>query len=274
MGPGVPMSRYRVARLFGAVFSVLLALGAAGPATAVTVSLGTPFARGELPAAHAALDGFLAKHRVRNHRVETFDGLRAWDGSRGTTNPQNTRVGSFTTLGGTGTGRAAVNGGTGLEVRGDNDMAWGRYDTDRRAQGALGGQWLDTNDTLGMRWEVGGLGAFNALTFFLTDVADVGARFSMRVGGQLFSGGDFPGAQGRLANGNLHFVRILLPEAVDGLVVELRHDRLNDGFGIDGAAVALIAPIPVPPAAALAATGLLALFGVKMRRRVTGRPAA
>jgi hypothetical protein len=249
-------------RWSGALAAMLFAAGSTGLASAATVSLGSPYARADLPGAQAALDDFLTRHMVSNLRVETFEGHQAWDGASGTSNPQNTAVGNFASLGGHGTGRSAINGGTGLEVRGDNDMKWGRYDTDRPA---LGSNWLDSNDTYGMRWEIGGLGSFNALAFFLSDLADVGATFSMKVGDLLFSGDDFPGAGRRLANGNIHFVSILLPEAVDHLVVEFRHDRLNDGFGLDGAAIAMIAPIPVPPAGALALAGLAAFAGLRAR---------
>ena len=63
----------------------------------------------------------------------------------------------------------------------------------------------------------------------------------------------------RLANGNIHLVLAVLSEAVNTLSVDLYHHRTNDGFGIDGASIAHIAPVPVPPAAGflLAALGLL-----------------
>ena len=55
-------------------------------------------------------------------------------------------------------------------------MKSGRYDT---GGPALGGNWLDSNDNLGVRWDIDGLGKFNTLAFFLLDVADVGGNFSM-----------------------------------------------------------------------------------------------
>ena len=218
------------------------------------------YARSQFGAAQSAMNDFLASNRIR--AVETFEGSSAWNGTRGTSDPQNTNVGSFATLGGHGTGGAAVNGGRALEVRGDNTMPWGRYDTDTLSS-PLGGNWLDTNDTYGMKWEVGNLGKFDTLAFFLTDVADVGATFSIKVGDELFS--DIAGSSGRLANGNIHLIRIALDRAVENLTVELIHDRLNDGFGIDGATVVEIAPVPVPPAAALLVTGLAAFAGLRRR---------
>ena len=44
------------------------------------------------------------------------------------------------------------------------------------ARPAIGGNWLDSNDTHGMRWDIAGLGKFNTLSFFLIDAADVGAQ--------------------------------------------------------------------------------------------------
>ena len=47
----------------------------------------------------------------------------------------------------------------------------------------------------------------------MLDAADVGGKFSIKVGDTLFS--DIAGAGGKLANGNIHFVKILLSEAVE-----------------------------------------------------------
>ena len=243
--------------------TMLVACALSSAATAATVESFsiTSFGRSDLSAARSEMSSFLATHTVSNLRLETFDGYGAWDGHSGSTNPQNTKVGSFSSFGAAGGGSSVVGDSSRLQVRNDGTMRWGRYNTD---DVPLGGKWLDSNDNLGMRWEVGGDGKFNALAFFVLDAADVGGKFSIRVGDTLYS--DLAGAGGRLANGNIQFVRILLSEAVDNLTVELFHDRINDGFGIDGAAVAKVAPVPLPPAAALMLPGLLALFGLRRRR--------
>jgi len=259
--------------LLSAVLSAGLVLtGSIASAATVLVESYTP---GDVAAAQAARAAFmggtdagvladplygLQGYRIAAHRVETFAGYAAWDGSAGsgTTNPAGTNVGDFATLGGTGNGSSAIKGGHGLEVRHDNPFKWGRH-------GLEGGNWLDSNDTFGMAWKVAGLDTFNAMTFFLTDVADVGAHFTIKVGATLAD--IVIGETGRTANGTIHFVRILLPAPVSDLMVELRHNRLNDGFGIDGVTVARIAPIPIPPAAALLLTGLAAMAGLRRRRR-------
>lgn len=247
------------ARVSGAFLVAVLTAGLASGAGAATVTL-RGFDRTDLAGAQAARESFLASHKVENLRTETFAGKPAWNGQSGSSNPQNTAVGSFASRGGIGSGGSHIDGGTTLEVRDDSAMRWGRFSTST----ALGGKWLDSNDTYGMKWDIGGLGKFNSLSFFLIDAADAGAKFSIKVGETLFS--QVLGAGGRRPNGNIQLVTILLPQTVSHLTVELFHNRLNDGFGIDGATIAKIAPVPLPPAAALLGTGLLAL-GLLRRRR-------
>jgi hypothetical protein len=259
------------ARLCGAVLASALTVGIVAGAQAATINQTTinltSFDRAGLAGAQAARADFLASHTIRNLRSETFEDKAAWNGSHGTTNPQNTNAGSFTSLGGLGSGASKINGGAGLEVRGDNDMSWGRFNADKLDSDLIGGKWLDSNDTLGMKWDIGGLGKFNTLAFFLIDAADVGGKFSIKVGETLFS--QVLGGDGRTKNGNVQLVTILLPEAVRDLTVELFHNRTNDGFGIDGATIANVAPVPVPPAAALLISGVLALGAVRRRRQAS-----
>ena len=254
---------------------VKLCLGAAATVVALTMTTMTTtaafaatvsslsfdkFTRSQLPAAQAALASYQGGLALKG--VETFKDYAAWDGSKGTTSPKNTKVGSFTAFGAAGSGRSVVGDAGKLQVRSDPTMPWGRYGTD--AGQPLGGNWLDSNDNLGMKWEISGLGKFNTLAFFVLDAADVGGKFSIKVGDTLYS--NLAGADGKLANGNIQLVRIMLSEAVSKLTVELMHDRTNDGFAVDGAAVGL-APVPLPPAALLLGTDLVGLVGLRRRHR-------
>ena len=223
------------------------------------------FGRNDLATAKTALQTFKAAPTagklVKSFRTENFESSSAWNGSSGTRNPVTT-VGSFVSAGGTGHAGDTINGGKLLQVRNDNPLRSTRYDTNG------GSNWLDSNDTLGMNWEVGGLPKFNAIAFLLTDVADQGARFSLDVGGSLFG---TIGDGSRFADGGIYLVRVLLPESVSSLSIAMLNDKLNDGFGIDEAMVAQIAPVPVPPAALLMLTGIAGIAG--LRRRRAARPA-
>lgn len=247
----------------GAVASAMLL--AASSAGAVSLQM-TRFDRSDAGTARAQMSSYLENHTIRNLSVETFEGLKAWDGKSGSTNPSNTNVGSFSPYGAKkGSGHSVVSDGSKLQVRNDSTMKWGRYNSGTPSANAIGNNWLDSNDNRGIQWDVKGNGKFNTVGFFLTDIADVGGKFSIKAGDTVFS--DLAGNGKRLKNGNIHFVLLTLEKAVKSLSVTLMHDRTNDGFGIDGAVVGNVAPVPLPPAGALLLTGIAAVAGLRRRNR-------
>jgi hypothetical protein len=266
---GVPMFALVRSGLGGLLMAAVLA--AAGGAEAATVNVfSKTYGRSQLGLAQAAMAAYQAGHTVSNLHVETFEGFRPWGSGAGTQDLARTGVGSFTPFGTKGTGRAVVGDGASLQVRSDNHMAWGRYNTSNTPPlppGLADGNWLDSNDNLGMKWRISGLGGFNTLAFFVIDAADVGGSFSLKIGNRLYS--DLNGGK-RLKNGNIHLVEILLPRTRYNLTVRLMHDRSDDGFGIDGALIAQVvppSPVPLPPAAALLVPALALLAGLRRTKR-------
>src|SRR5512134_3775476 len=113
-------------RLGGVVIIALLAMS--GAAGAATVDLDyTAVNRGKLAQAQAARAAFRATLAGATVHAEGFAGYKPWGVGKGTQNLRNTKVGSFTPFGKTGSGNAVVGDGSKLQVRNDNDMRWGRY---------------------------------------------------------------------------------------------------------------------------------------------------
>ena len=173
-----------------------------------------------------------------------------------------TAVGIFDTLGGKGSGGSVIGTGTDLTVRTKGKNHFGRTNT------TPGGQfYLDSNDTYGMVWAVGleDDSLFNSVAFSLSDGADQGAKLEITAMGQVLDTFvNFP-------NASVKFVVISFEEMIDDALIRLSNLdgndlRTNDGFGVDDATVASVAPIPVP-AAGLLLLGALGGLGLRARRK-------
>lgn len=197
-------------------------------------------------------------------QVETFESMGpdvCGSGSNAceTAGALNTSVGTFETLGGTGTGESLVGSGTNLSLKtAASGTAYGRSNT---APG--GAWWLDSNDTFGVGWSVSSGYAFDQVAFVLSDAADVGATLSVSVNGNFLANILNQG------NGDRILVMISFTAPVLSADVEMRNDRLNDGFGIDDAVVGRVAHVPLPAAGLLLLGGIAGLAALRRRRRIS-----
>lgn len=185
-----------------------------------------------------------------------------------------TSVGTFWTMGGTGSGGTvtdsvakgnfAGNDGSLLAIRDGN--VYGRTSTTALLTGnASDDKFLDSNDTFGIKWLVNVGMMFDRLMFTLTDAADVGARITIEAAGESYS------FQGK-GNANRQLVLVNFGGFVDTATITFfntdpntGNPRLNDGFSLDDIAVSVV-PLPAPALLLLAGLGGLAAF---RRKRAT-----
>ena len=178
-----------------------------------------------------------------------------------------TNVGKFSTVGGEGTGATVTdadfdNDGSMLALRDSN--VFGRVSTTRELTGNLYyGNFLDSNDTLGIVWNVvlGAERMFDRLAFTVTDAAEFGNSMEITTpfGSTVISS----------AGGGLQrLVEIDFGQAVSSATITLSHfkgnnQRTNDGFSIDDIAVG---EVPLPASALLLIAGLAGLAAMRRRK--------
>jgi len=203
---------------------------------------------------------------------EDFEALGASNGEGEVDDGFATAVGTFSTLGGTGTGGTVTGlpGNTGEKLALRNGNVFGRENIT-----PAGGNWfLDSNDTWGMKWDVALAGdqAFTRVLFALSDASDVGAFLRITAGSdsvELRAAGD-----PTLQNGNDKLVIVDFGAAVTSAMIELGNFttsggdtfKKNDGFSIDGLQVAAV---PLPAAGLLLLGGLGGLAALRRRRRIS-----
>lgn len=171
--------------------------------------------------------------------IEDFEGQQfAADTSR---TPLVTAVGTFTTIPGSICGASCSGDPDESYVRDSSEF--GRFNT---TDG--GANWIDSNDNSALVLTAGIAGyTFDYLSFFLTDVDDVGQTptFSIDIGDQTFSIAADEFGNTKQGDGDLFLVTLEFLSPVETAVITMNIDT-GDGFGADDFGMGGITPVPLP----------------------------
>ena len=221
---------------------------------AITLSFGASAQASSISVATFDLTAF-ASSMGGNFSLEDFE---SYSGGALSGPLTGTSVGTFSSLGGVGSGSTCRSNGGGTCSA---DLAI--QEDGINGQGNLihiaGSRSLNSNDTLGIKWDVSRVGSasFNRLIFGLRDGGEF-QTLTVSAGGETATFG--PGA----GNGNEKLVVVDFSGFVTSASVEMRHSGLNDGFTIDAATAAAV---PLPAGAVLGMTGLAGLMVIGRKRR-------
>ncbi|MGY6409641.1 MAG: hypothetical protein ACXIUV_01245 [Alkalilacustris sp.] len=267
--------------------AAILALSAGMAAASPVISLQwVGNGEGARPSAQAAANTFFTNSGGVLQITDDFAGAATPGGSNVPVNPLaqdrtagntiTTAVGTFAGFedGGTGSGTSVTGDGSQIQVRSGNNA--GRFNAL-----TAGGNFLDSNDTLGFTWTIQNIwgDSFRGLQAFITDPNDAGGDLSVSFTGNgsatnftvsdLLTLPENAGArQGAGAQNATIWHLTLLGHEWETATFSFRMSNLNDGFGISNASVAVI-PLPAPVLMLLAALG-----GLVGLRRLRSKPAA
>jgi hypothetical protein len=206
--------------------------------------------------------------------TEDFEDAKYKVGQIGATDAAtlSTAVGTFTTIGGKGTGDTAIDEfntktssrGNNLAIREDGDAHpnGGRQNTSFTT--ASDNTYLDSNDTLGFEWVAGTADGdlFDRLLFTITDPTDQGKELTISAAGFTKTFTIAP----READGEIFNVLVGFSTGVSSATLLLEKSGTNDGFSFDNATVGAV-PLPAAAWLLLAASGGLIAAKRRSARR-------
>ncbi|WP_424985914.1 PEP-CTERM sorting domain-containing protein [Microbulbifer sp. S227A] len=215
----------------------------------------------QLSTARSDRDAIDTDHQVAYETFESYTPVADGGGVGDTTPLTSTSVGDFTTTPGGRCGNSCDTPDDQSLIR--STSSYGRYNT------TLGGSnWLDSNDNSAINLAAAGGSMFDSISFFLTDVDDVGrVAFEIEVAGEMFDVAEDILNSNRQGDGDLFLVSIGLDSLVNSVGISLFIES-GDGFGIDDVRLgSSMSPVPVPASLPLLAGGLGLLGWIARRRK-------